>query len=62
MAPGRSRRSRLISERPSCSTGCPEQGTARTVSKGRPRIPESLVDIVAEAAEECPAECIFVEL
>jgi ferredoxin len=30
--------------------------------EGKARIPESLVDIVAEAAEECPAECIFVEL
>jgi len=30
--------------------------------EGRARIPEALVDIVVEAAEECPAECIFVEL
>ncbi|HSJ84437.1 MAG TPA: ferredoxin [Acidimicrobiia bacterium] len=29
---------------------------------GKARIPESLVDLVAEAAEECPGECIFVEL
>jgi ferredoxin len=30
--------------------------------EGKARIPESLVDIVFEAAGECPAECIFVEL
>lgn len=29
---------------------------------GRARIPEHLVDLVVEAAEECPAECIFVEV
>jgi ferredoxin len=28
--------------------------------EGQARIPESLVDLVIEAAEECPAECIFV--
>ena len=30
--------------------------------EGKARIPEALVDIVVDAAEECPAECIFVEL
>lgn len=29
---------------------------------GRARIPERLLDLVVEAAEECPAECIFVEV
>ncbi len=29
---------------------------------GQARVPEHLVDLVIEAAEECPAECIFVEL
>ncbi len=28
---------------------------------GRARIPEKLLDFVIDAAEECPAECIFVE-
>lgn len=29
--------------------------------QGRARVPEQLLDLVVEAAEECPAECIFVE-
>jgi ferredoxin len=29
---------------------------------GRARIPEHLIELVVEAAEECPAECIFVEV
>lgn len=29
---------------------------------GRARIPESLLDLVIDAAEECPGECIFVEV
>ncbi len=29
---------------------------------GQARVPEHLLDLVLEAAEECPAECIFVEL
>jgi ferredoxin len=29
---------------------------------GQARIPDHLVSLVVEAAEECPAECIFVEL
>ena len=28
---------------------------------GRARVPEALVDLVVDAAQECPAECIFVE-
>jgi ferredoxin len=27
---------------------------------GQARIPDSLIDLVVESAEECPAECIFV--
>lgn len=30
--------------------------------QGQARVPAHLVDLVLEAAEECPAECIFVEL
>jgi len=30
--------------------------------EGRARVPESLLESVLEAAEECPAECIFVEV
>ncbi len=29
--------------------------------EGRARIPEQLLDLVIEAAEECPGECVFVE-
>jgi ferredoxin len=29
---------------------------------GRARIPDGLLDLVVEAAEECPGECIFVEV
>ena len=29
--------------------------------QGQARVPDHLVDLVIEAAEECPAECIFVE-
>lgn len=29
---------------------------------GQARIPDHLVDLVVEAAEECPAECIYLEL
>lgn len=29
---------------------------------GRARIPTGLLDAVTEAAEECPGECIFVEV
>lgn len=28
---------------------------------GKARIPEALLDLVIEAAEACPGECIFVE-
>jgi len=30
--------------------------------QGRARIPGELLDLVVEAAEECPAECIYVEV
>ena len=30
--------------------------------EGRARIPEQLLDVVIEAAEECPGECVFVEV
>ncbi|HLF61987.1 MAG TPA: ferredoxin [Acidimicrobiia bacterium] len=29
--------------------------------QGRARVPEPLLELVLEAAEECPGECIFVE-
>lgn len=29
---------------------------------GTARVPDDLVDLAVEAAEECPAECIFVEV
>lgn len=29
--------------------------------QGQARVPGALLDLVIEAAEECPAECIFVE-
>jgi ferredoxin len=29
--------------------------------EGKARIPESVVDLVIEAADECPAGCIYVE-
>lgn len=29
--------------------------------EGRARVPEALLDLVIEAADECPGECIFVE-
>jgi ferredoxin len=28
---------------------------------GRARVPDQLLDLAIEAAEECPAECIYVE-
>jgi ferredoxin len=30
--------------------------------QGQARVPDHLVDLVVEAAEECPAECIYFEL
>jgi len=31
-------------------------------AEGQARIPDSLIDAVIEAAEECPGECIFIEV
>lgn len=31
------------------------------MAEGRARIPESLLESVIEAAEECPGECIFID-
>ncbi len=31
-------------------------------AEGTARIPDGLVDAVIEAAEECPGECIFIEV
>lgn len=30
-------------------------------SDGMARVPEGALDVVIEAAEECPGECIFIE-
>ena len=29
--------------------------------EGRARVPEALIELVIDAAEECPGECIFLE-
>jgi len=42
--------------------GLAGDGHAPDGFQGQARVPEHLVDLVVEAAEECPAECIFVEL
>ena len=42
--------------------GSGNPGTGPDGVAGRARVPEALVDLVVEAAEECPAECIFVEV
>jgi ferredoxin len=31
------------------------------MSEGMARVPGSLLDVVIEAADECPGECIFIE-
>ena len=31
-------------------------------SDGQARIPEPLIEAAIEAAEECPGECIFIEV
>lgn len=31
-------------------------------SEGQARVPDALVEAVIEAAEECPGECIFLEV
>ncbi len=30
--------------------------------EGRARLPEHLIDLAIDAAEECPGECIYVEV
>lgn len=41
--------------------GRPGDGHGPEGLAGRARIPDGLLDLVIEAAEECPGECIFVE-
>jgi ferredoxin len=41
--------------------GLTGDGHGRDGFQGQARVPEHLVDLVLEAAEECPAECIFLE-
>ena len=41
-------------------TGAPGHGPEGY--EGRARVPEQLLDVVIEAAEECPGECVFVEV
>ena len=36
--------------------------TNRAGSEGMARIPEGSLEAVIEAAEECPGECIFIEV
>lgn len=42
--------------------GLNQPGHGPDGAQGRARVPEGLVDVVVEAAEECPGECIFVEV
>lgn len=41
--------------------GSSDPGHGPDGPEGKARIPQLLVESVIEAAEECPAECIFVE-
>lgn len=41
--------------------GVPGAGHGPDGIQGRARIPHELIDHVIDAAEQCPAECIFVE-
>lgn len=34
---------------------------APAMAEGLARVPEGQIEIVIEAAEECPGECIFIE-
>lgn len=40
--------------------GAAAQGHGPDGVAGAARVPEGLVDLVFEAAEECPAECIYI--
>lgn len=42
--------------------GLSGEGHAPDGFEGQARVPADLVDLVVEAAEECPAECIYLEL
>jgi ferredoxin len=42
--------------------GSSDPGHGPDGMEGRARIPEVLLDAVLEAAEECPGECIYVEV
>lgn len=42
--------------------GLPGDGHAPDGLQGQARVPADLVELVVEAAEECPAECIYLEL
>ena len=42
--------------------GGPGSGHGPTGVEGQARLPAALVDAALEAAEECPGECIYVEV
>ena len=42
--------------------GLSGEGHGPEGSQGKARVPEALLELVLEAAEECPGECIFVEV
>ena len=42
--------------------GSSDPGHGPDGMEGRARIPQVLLDSVIEAADECPAECIYVEV
>lgn len=42
--------------------GRTEPGHGPEGHQGQARVPDVLLDTVIDAAEECPAECIFVEV
>ena len=48
-------------ERTTVFDGLQGEGHGPDGVAGRARVPASLLDMVVEAAEECPGECIFVE-
>jgi len=41
--------------------GGPGPGHGPEGFEGRARVPDNMIDLVVEAAEECPGECIFVD-
>ena len=38
------------------------QGQSRRVPRAWPSSPDNLLDAVIESADECPGECIFIEV